>query len=171
MRLFVGITIESNEKIRKALSEAKKLGLRAVAEENLHINLKFLGEVDEDKAEEVKRALDSARGFGSFGIELMGIGAFPNANFIRVVWIGVKSDKVIALAKLIDGELERVGFNKETSYTPHVTLARVARKTEGVKSLLSEEDFGAQKVDEVHLMKSELSPKGPKYDKIHSVRL
>jgi len=171
MRLFVGIIIEPNEKIRKALAETKKLGLRTVAEENLHINLKFLGEVDDNKIVEVKGALDSAHGFGSFEVELRGIGAFPNASFIRVVWIGVKSDKVVALTKLIDGELTRVGFNKETSYTPHVTLARVARKTEGVKSLLSEEEFGMQKVEEVHLMKSELSPKGPKYDKVYSVRL
>jgi 2'-5' RNA ligase len=171
MRLFVGIRIEPNEKIGKALAEAKKLGLRMVAEDNLHINLKFLGEVDEGQTEGIKNALDSAQGFGSFEVELTGIGAFPNANFIRVVWIGVKSDKVIALAKLIDGELARVGFNKETSYTPHVTLARVVRKTEGVKAMLSEEDFGTQRVEEVHLMKSELSPKGPRYDKIHSVRL
>ena len=171
MRLFVGITIEPNEKIKEILAETKKLGLRTVAEENLHINLKFLGEVDEGKMEEIKNALDSAKGFGGFEVELMGIGAFPNANFIRVVWIGVKSDKVVALAKLIDGELTRVGFNKETSYTPHVTLARVARKVEGIKSLLSEDNFGVQTVEEVHLMKSGLSPKGPKYDKIYSVRL
>jgi 2'-5' RNA ligase len=171
MRLFVGIRIEPNEKIRKALAEAKKLGLRIVAEDNLHINLKFLGEVDEGQTEGIKNALDSAQGFGSFEVELKDIGAFPNASFIRVVWIGVKSDKVVALAKLIDGELARVGFNKETSYTPHVTLARVPRKVPGIDSLLSEENFGMQKVEEVHLMKSELSPKGPKYDKVYSVRL
>jgi len=171
MRLFAAVGIEPNEKIRKVLAEAKKLGLRMVAEDNLHINLKFLGEVDESRMGGIKNALDSAKGFGSFGVELTGIGAFPNASFIRVVWIGVKSDKVVALAKLIDGELVRVGFNKETSYTPHVTLARVPRKVPGIVSLLSEENFGMQKVEEVHLMKSELSPEGPKYDKIYSVRL
>ena len=69
MRLFAAIEIEPNEKIRKILTEAKKLGLRTVVEDNLHINLKFLGEVDEGRTEEIKNALDSAQGFGSFEIE------------------------------------------------------------------------------------------------------
>ena len=171
MRLFVAIEVEPNEKIRKTLLETKNLGLRSVAEENLHINLKFLGEIEEGKIDEIKKALDSAQGFGNFEIELKGIGAFPNSNFIRVVWIGVTSDKLRALAKLIDGELSKVGFNKEKSYTPHVTLARVTKRVEGVKTLLCEEYFGKQVVKEVHLIKSELSPKGPKYEKIYSVRL
>ena len=171
MRLFAAIEIEPNEKIRKMLSEAKKLGLRTVAENNLHINLKFLGEVDEGQTEGIKKALDSANGFGGFEIELTGIGAFPNADFIRVVWIGVKSDRVSALASLIDCELERLGFNKEKSYTPHITLARVPERVNGLKELLGERDFGRQEVKEIHLIKSALTPEGPRYDKIHTVKL
>ncbi len=162
MRLFAAIEIEPNEEIRKILSETKTLGLRAVAEENLHINLKFLGEVDESRIGGIKKALDSARGFGGFEVELAGVGAFPNSDFIRVVWIGVRSDKVSALASLIDCELERLGFNKEKSYTPHITLARVPERVNGLKELLGERDFGRQEVKEIHLIKSTLAPEGPR---------
>lgn len=169
--MFAAIEIEPNDRIRKILSEAGELGLRTVAEDNLHINLKFLGEVGEGQVEGIKKALDSAKGFGGFEIELAGVGAFPNADFIRVVWIGVKSDKVSALADLIDCELERLGFNKEKSYTPHITLARVPKRVEGLKELLGERDFGRQEVRKIHLMKSTLAPEGPRYDRVHTVRL
>ncbi len=169
--MFVAIAIEPNEEIEKVLAETKKLGLRAVAGDNLHINLKFLGEVDESQTEGIKKALDSVNGFGGFEIELAGVGAFPDADFIRVVWIGVKSDKVSALASLIDCELGRLGFNKEKSYTPHITLARVPKPVNGLKELLGERDFGRQEIGEIHLIESTLTPKGPRYDRIHTVRL
>ncbi len=171
MRLFAAIGVEPNDRIRKMLSEAKGLGLRTVAEDNLHINLKFLGEVDEGQIEGIKKALDTAAGFGGFDIGLSGMGAFPNPDFIRVIWIGVKSDKVSALADLIDCELERLGFNKEKSYTPHITLARVPKRVEGLKELLGERDFGRQEVKEIHLIRSTLAPEGPRYNRVHTVRL
>jgi len=171
MRLFVAIEIEPNDEIREILLKAKKLGLRTVSENNLHINLKFLGEVDDSQIEGIKKALDSAAGFGKFDIELSGIGAFPGSGLIRVVWIGVKSDKVKALASLIDGELERLGFNKEKSYTPHITLARVPKRVNGLKELLGERDFGRQEIKDIHLIKSILMSEGPRYDKIHTVSL
>ena len=171
MRLFIGIEIEPNEEIRKVLEETRALGLRTVAEENLHINLKFLGEVDESRTEEIKKALDCAGGFGGFEVELSDIGAFPNSGFIKVVWIGVKSDKITQLAMIIDDGLSGLGFNKEKSYTPHITLARVSRKVDGLKEMLGEKRFGTQKVEEVYLMKSTLGQGGPKYEKVYSVRL
>lgn len=171
MRLFVAIEVEPNEEIGKILSKTRKLGLRTVAEDNLHINLKFLGEVGESQIEGIKKALDSAAGFGKFDVELKNIGAFPNADFIRVVWAGVRSEKVSALASLIDCGLERLGFNKEKSYTPHITLARVPKRVQGLKELLEERDFGRQEVKEIHLIKSTLTPEGPRYDKIHTVKL
>lgn len=171
MRLFAAIEIMPNDKIRKALSEAKKLGLRAVSEENLHINLKFFGEVGAEKTREIKKALDSAHGFGRFEVKLESTGAFPNSDFIRVLWIGVKSDGLVSLAELIGNELAGIGFNKEMPYIPHVTIARANRKVRGIESLLSGENFGAQMVRELHLIKSELGETGPKYEKIHSVVL
>jgi 2'-5' RNA ligase len=171
MRAFIGIEIASDAEIEKVLAEMKRLGLRTVAKENLHINIKFLGEVSEEQAGGIKNVLDSAAGFGGFEIELKDIGAFPDSSFIRVVWIGVKSDKVTALAKMLEDGLERLGFNKETSYIPHITLARVAKRVEGLNRLLGEKDFGRQKIGEVHLIKSTLGPSGPIYEKIHSVKL
>jgi len=171
MRLFIGIAIEPNDEIRKVIAETKKLGLRSVSEDNLHINLKFLGEVEGDKIEEIKKALDVAMGFGNFDARLEGVGAFPDSNLIRVIWIGVKSEEIKRLAGIIENELERLGFNKEIHYIPHITLARVPKRTEGLKKLVGEKDFGTQKIKDVHLIKSTLGPNGPTYEKIYSVKL
>jgi len=171
MRLFVGIKITPNEDIRKVLADTKRLGLRAVSAENLHINLKFLGEVDECRLEQIKQALDSTIGFGGFEIELNSVGAFPDKSFARVIWIGIKSDRIAQLASLVDKELEALGFNRELSYTPHITLARVAKKTDGIDKLFCERGFGFQKVEKIVLVKSTLGQDGPVYEEIHAVSL
>ena len=171
MRLFIGIEIEPDNGIRELGGELKRLGLRTVDEGVLHINLKFLGEVEAGRVDELKTALDSVKGFGGFEIKLKKVGAFPDDNFIRVIWIGVESDRIKALESLISSELERLGFNKERDYIPHVTLARVPKKTPGVRELLGEREFGTRTVSEVHLIKSTLGGSGPVYERVHSVRL
>lgn len=172
MRVFIGIKVPVNEKIRRVLEELSKFkGLKIVEPENLHLNLKFLGEVEEKNIEDIKKVLEELKGFESFEVSLKGVGAFPNQDFIRVVWIGAKSDKLIKLAKLIDSELQSLGFTPEKDYVGHLTLARVKRKIPEVKALLSDEDFGTLKVEKVELIKSELKRSGPVYSIIYTVGL
>lgn len=174
MRVFIGIKIPPNDKILKVLESLKKFGgMKHVEPENIHICLKFLGEVDEEKIEDVKKVLDGLSGFGSFKIKLKSIGAFPSQNFIRVIWIGATSDKLISLAKLIDSELGMHGFRKETrEFTPHITLARVKKKpVEDIKQIFSDEEFGDFEAKEVELIQSMLKPTGPEYVTLHKVAL
>lgn len=174
MRVFIGIKIPPNDKILKVLESLKKFqGMKHVEPENVHICLKFLGEIDEERIIDVKKVLDSLNGFGSFEIKLKSVGAFPNQNFIKVIWIGAVSDKLISLAKLIDSELERFGFRKETrKFVPHITLARVKKKPlDDIKQIFSDEEFGSFEAKEVELIQSMLKPTGPEYTIIHKVSL
>lgn len=171
MRLFIGIKIEPNPEIMEILSAAKKLDLRIMAKENLHINLHFLGDVEPDKLEGIKKALDSVGGSGSFEIDMRNVGAFPNNEFIRVIWIGVVSAQLVGLKEKIDSGLEQLGFNTESSYIPHITLARVPRQTDEARNLLCDKEFGRQTVEEIRLIRSVLGPGGPRYESIYSVRL
>jgi 2'-5' RNA ligase len=173
MRAFIGISVPVTEEIRSLL---KIIGghaeLKAVEPENLHINLKFLGEVDEEKAAEVGKTLDELSGFGPFDVQLKGVGAFPNQNFVRVVWIGAESEKLMPLAGLVEKECERLGFAKEHDYVPHVTLARAKQRLpDELKSIFGDKMFGTFRAEEVKLVRSELAPGGPKYTDIHVVKL
>ena len=174
MRVFIGIKIPENNKILRVLESLKKFQeMKHVEPENIHICLKFLGEVDEERIADVKKVLDSLNGFGSFEIKLKSVGAFPNQNFIKVIWIGGVSDKLISLAKLIDSELGNLGFRKETrKFVPHITLARVKKKpSEEIKQIFSDEEFGGFEAKEVELIQSMLKPTGPEYITIHKVCL
>lgn len=172
MRVFIAVRVPLNEKIKRVLEELSKFkGIKTVKPQNLHINLKFLGEVEEDKIKEIKKILEELKGFGNFEVSLKSIDAFPNQNFVRVIWIGAKSDKLIRLAKLIDSELQNLGFIPGNKYTPHLTLARVKKKISKIKKIFSDEDFGKLKVEKVELIKSELKKSGPQYLTLHLVEL
>lgn len=173
MRLFVGIRVPPFESIVELLERLKKFeGLKTVEPENLHVNLKFLGEVAEKKIEEIKGVLAQVADFGPFEITLRGVGAFPNENYIRVVWIGVESEDLVRLTKLVDEELKIVGFMEEKNYVPHLTLARVQRKIPELMELFDKKkSFGCTEVKEIELIESTLTRGGPIYNTIHKVAL
>ncbi len=176
MRLFAGIRVPENDALRNVLNELQRHGeLKCVEPGNLHINLKFLGEVDEQRVAGINAALDALSGFGGFEVSLRGIGAFPNNNFVRVLWAGAESERLVSLAKLADAELAGLGFKRGADYKAHVTLARVREKPgEWIKSVLSDNagrDFGTLSASEVLLIKSVLTGKGPQYEDIHRVKL
>lgn len=176
MRLFAGIRVPENDALRSALNELQRHAeLKCVEPGNLHINLKFLGEVDEQRTAEITAVLDGLQGFGRFEVALRGIGAFPSSSFIRVLWAGAESERLVSLAKLADAELAGLGFKREADYKAHVTLARVReRPGEWIKSVLSDNagrDFGKLSASEVLLIRSVLTGKGPQYEDIHRVKL
>lgn len=169
MRAFIGIKIEPNPEIEKLISEIGKTGCaKTVEPHNLHLCLEFLGEIDESQAEKLKKILDSVAGFGAFEIKLKNVGAFPNENFVRVLWIGVESEKLKELASKLKEELQKGGFGKE-KFTPHVTLARVKRKMDA--NFFSNKDFGTRKVGKVYLIASELTSGGPVYRDVYEAKL
>jgi 2'-5' RNA ligase len=170
MRAFIGIKIKPVREIEEILEKIKSLDCgKTVEPENLHICLKFLGEIEEEKAEEVKKTMNELSGFGPFEISLKNIRAFPNENFVRVIWIGAESEEILKLQKTLDEMLQQIGFRKEKDSIPHITLARIKRKVSF--DFFGERDFGTQKVEKICLVRSELGPKGPKYSDVYEVLL
>ena len=150
---------------------------------NIHITLKFLGEISEAGIDELMLAIEeSANGTAPFNLAVCNIGAFPNLERVQVIWVGVKGEleKIAQLQKKIESNTEQLGFTPESrSFTPHLTLGRVrddARPNDRLRlgKLLANTHFSAVHnvdVNTVRLIKSQLTPAGPIYTCIGSVML
>lgn len=143
--------------------------------ENIHLTLKFFGDIALDRIETISRAIDRAvKGFSPFEISVGKTGTFRT----QVLWIGVSdpSEKLSALQKQIDEECAAEGFEKEgRAYRPHLTVARI-RRPEGARRLADAHrqmrfENVAVAVKEVVVFRSELSSKGSKYTAISRHRL
>ncbi|MGC8817392.1 MAG: RNA 2',3'-cyclic phosphodiesterase [Candidatus Hadarchaeum sp.] len=182
-RAFIAIDID--EQLRKKLvdiqSQLKDTGgdFKLVEPQNIHVTLKFLGEIPDKKVEEVSEGLKrAAKGSKKFNLEVRGIGAFPNLNYVRVIWAGIEKGKeeILLLQKKVEQELQKIGFRPEGDFVPHLTIARVksARNKEKLASFIREKSavgFGTSPVSAVELKKSVLTPKGPIYSTLTRVEL
>jgi len=184
IRTFIAIEIETKVKDDIAVwqSKLKKVadGVKWVDKNNIHITLKFLGNIEESQITDIKKAIEkSIEGIKSFEIEIKGEGCFPNINRPRVIWIGVERGKDILkeIAKNLENECEKLGFKKEKRpFSPHLTIGRVKRFMKSLTMLrkfLEENDFPAKKftATEIVLMKSDLKPTGPVYTPIEKIKL
>lgn len=186
MRTF--IAIELSEPIRDALGQVqahlKYTGsdVKWVGKNNIHLTLKFLGEVDEDRCEKVKAALDEiAKEFKAFEIDLNGLGVFPSLNAPRVIWVGLDkgAKESTDLAKRIDEAMSKLGFKEETRpFAAHLTIGRIrsSKNRSALCEKIEKLNFdsataGSQQVDSIILFQSTLTPTGPIYTKLHESRL
>lgn len=174
MRAFIAVEIseEQRENLEKMIRGLVGTGAKVkfVEPENLHLTLKFLGDISESELEEAKKGCrKSIVGVRPFKLGLCGIGAFPNWNYAKVLWAGVSAgaEHVVNLRDLID-ELVNVGKADSVAFTPHVTIGRV--KGEENKDVLVEKlgevkdvDFGECEVCGVKIKESVLTPQGPVY--------
>src|SRR5574341_632187 len=175
MRTFIAIELpqEFTSQIDQLQSVLKKTkaDVSWVKPENVHITLKFLGEVKEEKIDEVYQATEkSINGIKAFKVNLQGLGGFPNLRRPRVIWIGVEKGKEV-LAEIypkVEEEFFKIGFPKENrGFTPHLTIGRV-KSPKNLDSLAGEinrtafqtEEF---EIKEVVVMKSTLLPTGAVY--------
>ena len=144
--------------------------MKPVEGENVHLTLKFLGNVSTSRLAEVKSSLQQLT-FPSFTAEIKGAGAFPNLKRMNVIWVGVNEGwtQVEQIYEQVEKLLSGVGFRRENrSFSPHITIARVrsGRKRDEIANFLehlSDESFGTIAVDKVRLKQSILSSSGPKY--------
>ena len=177
MRLFIAIELLDDIKEclsmiqnimqEKILGKEDKIGL--VKKEQMHLTLKFLGEVQPNNIKEIKDALKEIK-LAPFSVELGNIGVFPSENNIRVVWVGLKpEDKIMELQKSIDVQLKSL-FKKEKSFKAHLTLARVKHikdKAAFISKLKNIKiDNKKISISSFKLIKSNLTPKGPVYEAI-----
>lgn len=182
-RLFVALDLpdaltEEFAALRESAPDAPSLSYTDPRQ--AHVTVKFLGDTPEDELDEVtealERAVDSvdvcadANDVGAFPVEVGGLGAFPDEEYISVLWTGVREGRteVTRLHEAIERETTALGFDpEEHEFTPHVTLARMndARRKDAVQRFLRERDpdVGQFEATELRLKESELTETGPEY--------
>jgi len=180
-RGFIAIDIPVNKKLLELENEIKntKADLKLVEPENIHVTLKFLGDTDEEKIDEIQEIIkNSVKDINTFNIKLKGTGVFPNKNYMKVIWIGLENaEKIIEIAKKIDKQLEDLGFKSEKrDFSAHLTIARVksSRNKENLLKIIEKHkdtEFAIIDVNSVKLKKSDLTSKGPIYTTLKEVKL
>jgi 2'-5' RNA ligase len=181
MRCFIAIDIpeEIKDKISEIQNNFKDFDIKFVEKENFHFNLKFLGEVPDSSVEEIKNILENVIDkFEPFELDIKNLGIFPSLNYIRVIWIGIGEGHNIlsTIANEIDNSLADIVPRENRKFEPHLTIGRVRsgrNREELVKIVnkLEKIEIGKMKVNEIKLMKSELSREGPVYTTISSIAL
>ncbi len=178
VRAFIAIDIDDNNIINKindtiqALSEFN-LKIKFVETENLHITLRFLGEISEGDVLTIKENVISKLICKPFNINLKGLGAFPNNENPRVIWIGISEgfDSLKKLKIQIDDLLIKNGFKLDhEEFVAHLTIGRIKYgKSNSLKKLLEQyKDFnyGSIVINSVKLKKSTLTRQGPIYENL-----
>lgn len=174
-RLFVAI--RPPQEVRDLLIDAMddSPALRWVGDEQLHLTLRFIGEVERPAADDIAAALGSLRS-PAFDLAVAGVGKFEQRNG-GALWAGVEPRApVAALAAKVERAVQRAGLEPERrAFHPHITLARWNRRNaEAVDDFLRRNGqlrSGPFAVDEFILFESRLSRHGPHYEGVAAYRL
>ncbi|QTA86433.1 RNA 2',3'-cyclic phosphodiesterase [Desulfonema magnum] len=181
IRTFIAIELPSD--ITAHISDVQKrlktfgFKMRWVRPENIHLTLKFLGDINKADIEKVGNAMTHAvKECTPLSLAAKGIGVFPGIKRARVIWTGLKGDihPLIELQKNLEGNLEGIGFPKEKRpFKGHLTLARAKGNMDPQKLLDAINEIGNSEsetffADKVILFKSELKPTGAVYTKLMS---
>jgi 2'-5' RNA ligase len=185
VRTFIALDIgdDIKEKIGCAVEELKKTGLpvKWVDKKNLHITLKFIGELKEGEIENLAGVAEKAcEGEKAFEVNFKDIGVFPTEKSPRVIWAGIEKGAcyVSSLAKKIDCALsaDNICKKEERKFKNHVTIGRVrdpgrVLDFSTVLGNYKDADFGSSKINGLYILKSTLTPDGPLYEVIKKIGL
>jgi len=186
LRTFIAVEIPSQ--VQKKIQEAveplhKELGsslIRWVPTQNIHITLKFLGDVSPASVDHLTQILRTeADACPTFDIHIGGLGSFPSLKRPRVLFIGIQAPAELeALYRGIESACARLGYEKR-DFSPHLTIGRVKQDAsvtdqQKIRHALEGttiDSLGTARVNSVHLYKSELKPSGSVYTQIYSAPL
>jgi len=182
-RLFVSVDLgglaDELRPVQARFSEAS--GIRLTAPEQAHVTLKFLGDTDPDRVEDLVAELAAAvddSDVSPFEARVGGLGVFPSLSHISVVWVGVREgdDELTALHREIEDRTIAMGFEPEGhDFTPHATIARMdhAGGKERVQRVVETDDpdVGRLQVEAIRLTESILQADGPQYSTVESIPL
>lgn len=170
---------EVEEQLQQNLAEGV---IRWVPAQNIHLTLKFLGDVSLANLEVLKKILASeVSKFTPFEISVGELGAFPSIRRPRVIWVGVQAPQDLNILQHgIETEMAGLGYEPEDrEFSPHLTLGRVSRnassqdlrKVGDVLSVNKVGYLGATRVSNVNLFRSDLKPGGAVYSKLTTAQL
>ncbi|VVB84664.1 RNA 2',3'-cyclic phosphodiesterase [uncultured archaeon] len=176
IRTFIAVELPEKflPEIERISAVLKTPGIKLVEPKLVHITLKFLGDIHEDKVEQIASALSQVN-CEPFEARIKGVGVFPKPDYIRVIWLGSEG-RFDVLHKEVERVLSPFKFEKDKNFYPHATRPRV--KTPGKKEEILEKikkmesaDLGTMKVESISLKKSTLTPKGPIYETLREIKL
>ena len=177
IRAFIAIDI--NEETRRAIDDFMKklralsLDAKWVKPENIHITMKFLGNISIHDHDKLYKGINMIiKETAVFRLSFEGAGCFPGPNNPRVLWVGVKGElePLRNLQGAIEDRLNEAGFPREDrGFAPHVTFGRLRsnKNAEGLKEILknyADARFGEDMVSSLNVYKSTLTPAGPNYN-------
>ena len=188
MRTFIAICLPQETKtfLAQLQNKLKKYnsGTKWVQPQNIHLTLKFLGEINQDQLDKIIEILvEASKAHYCFKISLSGIGAFPKAASPRILWVGLGQGKTEtkAIAETLEKLLVKIGIPaEEKEFSAHITIGRVksvTNRTSLIKELeILNKDAGTNSnptftVDKITLFKSILSPTGPVYEILKELNL
>jgi len=188
LRLFIALTFspEDLQKIIKTMIDLQRLfpkhGLRWVQPSNIHLTMKFLGNVENSRLPELKLSLLSAvEDIPPFSTELGGLRAYPSIAHPQIIYLGLKPDASLDILFVqLENSLLNIGFPKERKgFSPHVTLARISdhiteSDRKSISTVLKSIDvpvLSSPIFDTLYLVKSELNLSGPTYTRLFSALL
>jgi 2'-5' RNA ligase len=153
--------------------------VRWVVPENIHLTLKFLGDVSLNNLDVLTEILQAeAASHESIVISIGGVGAFPKVRNPRVIWVGVEApEELMALQRGIETHTSRVGYAPDRRpFSPHLTLGRVSRNSSPgdvrkIGDVLKDCKvgfLGVARIKAVHLYRSDLKPDGAEYTRLYT---
>lgn len=185
VRTFVAVELSPDVRGRAMRLIEKLKGAQAkirwVESYNLHLTLKFLGDVEAVEIPEVINRLQQAVGdLDSFDLGFHGAGAFPDASNPRTIWLGASAgiEPMVELHRRAEAALAEIGFRTENRrYRPHVTIGRVRdtryakRDLEALLNKFADFEGGISHVDELVVFSSQLEEDGPVYEPLGRAEL
>jgi 2'-5' RNA ligase len=181
MRLFVALAIptEVREKIAALMRELRGADANPkwLNPDNLHVTLKFIGEVVPEKVPQIGDALAAVHIQEQIIAEFSGIGFFPDARRPSVAWVGIQPPQILSsLATEVNRALAPIGIAREEKpFMPHLTITRFkeTRLSSALRAKIEEQKsrkFGTLTTDEFHLIESKRKPGGAEYTTLRSFR-
>lgn len=177
MRTFVAVEVHNEDVLNAIVNLQKDFDIKAspVSKQNMHFTLLFLGEITDEAAENAKKSLLSIV-FKPIELNFTQLGAFPNPNFPRVIWIGVDetaSEQLVELAVQVEKKLAPLGFKSDKKFQPHLTIFRVKNKVNGISKKVEkyrQVNLGKDVICELKFKKSILTSNGPIYSDLQVIK-
>ena len=181
IRSFLAFDLESDTVLSRLATVQGLLAktgadLKLVEPKNIHITVRFLGNITPPMAEKIFAEMQKVQ-FTPFNAQLKGLGVFPDLRYPRVVWAGITegADQLKSVFNQLEPRLRGLGFTPDPKgFSPHLTIARVksGRNKAELANFVTENenfDFGTIKAKCLRLKKSDLTPKGPIYSTLKEI--